>query len=146
MIKPINFTGKAYFSENVKKTIDPVHKKRIEAYASKKPSDVDVFVMGHHVDYFYEINGVNYTAEQCKLVEKDNQLKIEVDTEDGKIAVAPSELKEIRKPSNTYNAYIINGMQKSNIKYMPDKKQFCFSPYKSTIIYSDGREHEDIDF
>ena len=146
MIKPINFAGKAYFSENVKKTIDPVHKKRIEAYASKKPSDVDVFVMGHHVDYLYKINGVNYTAEQCRLIEEDKQLKIEVDTPKGKVAVAPSELTEIKKPSTVYNAYVINGMQKSNLKYVPDRKQFCFSPYKSTIIDANGREHEDIDF
>lgn len=146
MIGPINFTGKAYFSDSVKKTINPSHKKRIEQYAAKKPSDVDVYVVGHHIDYFYEVNGKNYTPEQCRIIEEDKQLKIEVDSPEGKTAVDLSELKEIKKPSNTYNAYIVNGMQKDNIKYLPDRKQFCFSPYNSTIIDSQGREHPDKDF
>ena len=146
MIKPINFTGKAYFLDSATKALTDNQKQRIETYATKKGKYIDVVVLGPQKEDSYEYDGETYTKKDVSLDLKDD-IQYKIKTQNGIKKVDPKEVKITSKQVPVFNAYIIYSANKENLNLPPDKKEFDFTgASESTIIDHHGSFVPDIDF
>lgn len=146
MIRPISFTGKAYFLDSAAKALTDEQRQRIETYANKKGKYIDVVVLGAQKEDSYEYGGKKYAKKDISL-DLDNGIQYKIKTQDGIKKVDPEEVKITSKPTSVFNAYIIYAANKENINLPPDKKEFDFTgASESTIIDHHGRHVPDIDF
>ena len=70
MIRPISFTGKAYFLDSASKALTDEQRQRIETYANKKGKYIDVVVLGAQKEDSYEYGGKKYAKKDISLDDK----------------------------------------------------------------------------
>ena len=143
-IDKINFTGKAYFFDNVNNAIKPEHKKRIEDYAKKLDEDTDVCVFGQKTQEYCFYEGQAYSKDKVSLDFSDDDINIKIQTPEGtkKAQIGEIAFKKILLP--IYNACIYTNYNKENPYYMPYRKQFDFTKEaQNTLIRPNNKEEKD---
>ena len=144
MINKISFTGKAYFLDNVKKTIAPEHKKRIENYAKKLDESEDVVVFGQEARRDYVYQGKVYARNQVRADLNDNDMSYKIETPNGVIKASLKEVGLEKTLLPIYNAYIIAPHNKEDMSYMPNRKCFDFTEKaENVLIRPDNRVEKD---
>ena len=144
MISKISFAGKAYFLDNVKKTITPEHKKRIENYAKKLDESEDVVVFGQEARRDYVYQGKIYNRSQVKADLNDNDMSYKIETPDGVVKASLKEVGIEKTLLPIYNAYIIAPHNKEDMSYAPNRKHFDFTEKtENVLIRPDNRIEED---
>lgn len=144
MISKISFTGKAYFLDNVKKTIAPEHKKRIENYAKRLDDSEDVVVFGQEAKRDYVYQGKIYTRSQVSADLDNDNMGYKIETPNGTIKAPLKEVGLEKTLLPIYNAYIIASHNKENMNYAPNRKRFDFTDNaENVLIRPDNRVEED---
>jgi hypothetical protein len=145
MIKPISFAGKAYFLDNVLKTIPQDHKRRIERYAEKCEENTNVVVIGTKKDTVYEYDGVTYGNNNISYITNTRQYRLQTPKGSRTVPAEHVKISEVSVP--VYNAYIIYDFNTENVRLAHYFKEFDFRPgAKSKLIGCNYREHDDIQF
>ena len=145
MIKPVSFSGKAYFFDNVLKTIPQDHKKKIEKYAEKCDENTNVVVIGTKKENMYEYNGLTYKEKDVTYISNEHRYRLKTDL--GFRTVSSDQVKISEVPVPVYNAYLVYDFNTENVRLPHYSKEFDFRPdAKSKILGCNLREHDDISF
>ena len=145
MIKPVSFSGKAYFFDDVLKTIPQEHKRRIEKYAEKCDENTNVVVIGNKKETLYEYNGLTYDENNVTYIANEHQYRIKTDK--GFRTVSSDRIKMSQIPVPVYNAYIVYDFNTENVRLPHYSKEFDFRHgAKSKILGCNYKEHNDMPF
>lgn len=147
-INKISFTGKAYFLDNIEKSIKPEHKTRIQNYAQKLDEDTDVVVFGQEIEQSFIYKGRAYSRKDISADWGDDDIKLKIKTPNGVEKVGINEVANNISYIPIYNAFVLSKHNKENMGIPPYRKQFDFTKEaRNTIIRPDSKiEPDDIEY
>jgi len=146
MIRPVSFTGKAYFLDGALTHMTGWQKKRIEDYAKKCDDKTSVVVIGNKKETHYEYQGEDYDNRHVTYNTDEGNYRLK--TAKGIKYVSKDEIKISDIPVPVFNAYIIYDFNTENIKLPHYTKEFDFryGNHPSTIFGCNYREYKDIPY
>ena len=106
MMNSVSFSGKAYFFNDVKKTMTAEQKQKLETFADKA-GEQDILILGQKKEMMYEYNGKTYTQAQTQL-SNDKTGKALRFLFDGSILAKPEDIKPKEKPLPIFEAQMLD--------------------------------------
>ena len=102
----VSFSGKAYFFNDVKKTMTAEQQQKLETFA-EKAGEKDVLILGQKKQKIYEYNGEIYTQEQTQL-SSDSSGKALRFLFNSSILAKPEDIKSKEKPLPIFEAQMLD--------------------------------------
>ena len=121
MMNSVFFSGKAYFFNDVKKTMTPAQQEKLGNFA-KNAGEQDVLILGQKKELMYEYDGKTYTQSQTQLSSDKETGKALRFLFDGSILAKPEDIKPKEKTLPIFEAQMLN--PEDTAKFKKDGEYF----------------------
>lgn len=117
----VSFSGKAYFFNDVKKTMTPAQQQKLENFA-KNAGEQDVLILGQKKELMYEYDGKTYTQSQTQLASDKETGKALRYLFNGSILAKPEDIRPKEKPLPIFEAQMLN--PEDTVRFQKDGDYF----------------------
>ncbi len=130
----VSFSGKAYFFNDVKKTITAEQKQKLENFA-KNAGEQDVLILGQKKELMYEYDGKTYTQSQTQLASDKETGKALRYLFNGSILAKPEDIRPKEKPLPIFEAQMLN--PEDTVRFQKDGDYFITDEINKFEINTD---------